>query len=69
MPSDNVDDEFAPGLGNIPPAAFESTAPPRRRRWPFVVAAAVLGLIGLIAAGPSLLSTSWLNDEVRAYLD
>lgn len=69
MTTHDANDDFAPGLGNIPPAALEDHEPERRRRWPWIVGAVVIGLAGLVAAGPSLLSTSWLNDQVRQYLN
>ena len=34
-----------------------------------LVGIVLAGFIGLIAAGPSLLSTAWLNGKVRSYLN
>jgi hypothetical protein len=62
-------EEFTPGLGNIPPAAHEDYGPEPHRRWPWIVGAIVVGLAALIAFGPALLSTGWLNDRVRSYLN
>ena len=67
--SDAANQDFAPGLGNIPPAAHEEHGPPVRRRWPWIVGIVLLALIGLIAAGPSLLSSAWLNGRIRSYLN
>ena len=69
MTTDDVTEDFAPGLGNIPPAALEESGPIRRRRWPWIVGFAVLALAGLIAAGPSLISSTWLNGKIRDYLN
>ena len=61
--------QWPQGLGNIPPAALEETGHRPRPRWPWIVGLGVLGLGTFVALGPSLLSTSWLNQKVRTYLN